>query len=154
MLQFPELLKDERLRLGLTQDEVADACGISKRALVYYEKGERPANSDFLQAFVKLGADINYLFTGNRSSDVLEEATERMALLVFNRLKEGQKTSAINYMVMLEAGKIKGDFHTLWEFAKQCEKSTASVNQTAGDDSVNNNQVFHASVQEVTGIKK
>ena len=64
MVQFSQMLKNERMRLGLTQDEIARFCGVSKRTYNYYEDGERAASSDFLMAFSKLGADINYLFTG------------------------------------------------------------------------------------------
>ncbi|MBF0786214.1 XRE family transcriptional regulator [Muribacter muris] len=149
MLQFSDFLKNERIRLGFTQEEMANACGISKRTYNHYEKGERAANSDFLLSFARIGGDINYLFTGERSKEQLD-ALERVALLAFNKLKEeGQKTSAITYMTMLEAGLVKGDFNSLWE------SKSAEVIQTASGNGQNNNQVFHGdAVGTVIGINK
>lgn len=125
MVQFSQMLKNERIRLGLTQDEIAKRCGVSKRTYNYYEDGERAASSDFLMAFSMLGADLNYLFTGERTKKL--EPLEEVALLAFNRLtKEGQKTSAITYMAMLESGRIKGDFNSLYESEKS-QQNTSSI---------------------------
>lgn len=98
MVQFSQMLKNERMRLGLTQDEIARFCGVSKRTYNYYEDGERAASSDFLMAFSKLGADINYLFTGERTKESLEPL-ERTVLLAFNRLvKDGQKKLVLSLL--------------------------------------------------------
>ncbi|EGT77548.1 helix-turn-helix transcriptional regulator [Haemophilus influenzae] len=138
MVQFSQMLKNERMRLGLTQDEIARFCGVSKRTYNYYEDGERAASSDFLMAFSKLGADINYLFTGERTKESLEPL-ERTVLLAFNRLvKDGQKTSAITFMTMLEAGLIKGDFNTLWEQEKNLQSPTALSGQTVSNSIIEN----------------
>lgn len=132
MVQFFELLKNERIRLGLTQDEISSACGIAKRTYNYYENGERAPNTDFLFAFAQIGGDVNYLFTGERTKERLEPL-EKVALLAFNKLKEeGLKTSAITYMTMLEAGLIKGDFNSLWDATKN------GIHQNITDSTVEN----------------
>lgn len=82
---------------------------------------------------------LDWLILGKESPTLGEMETELLARVA--KLDFKQKLKLLN---SLDNG----------DFAKNSKNSTASVNQTAGDDSVNNNQVFHASVQEVVGIKK
>lgn len=82
---------------------------------------------------------LDWLILGKESPTLGEMETELLARVA--KLDFKQKLKLLN---SLDNG----------DFSKNSENSTASVNQTAGDDSVNNNQVFHASVQEVVGIKK
>lgn len=61
-----ERLKDERLRCGLTQTQLAEAAGVSTRAQIRYETGESQPNTDYLAAIAALGIDILYIITGQR----------------------------------------------------------------------------------------
>lgn len=61
-----ERLKEERLRLGLSQEEFASRAGVSKRAQVNYEKGERSPQADYLVALDGAGVDTHYVLTGRR----------------------------------------------------------------------------------------
>ena len=60
MLQISDFLKSERERLGLTQEEIASKCGVSKRTYIYYEQGERVPNTDFL-AGTNIAMDSGYI---------------------------------------------------------------------------------------------
>ncbi|GKT19741.1 helix-turn-helix domain-containing protein [Acidovorax sp. SUPP2522] len=60
-------LRSERERLGLTQDALADAVQVSKRALINYEKGDRSPDADLLAAAASVGVDVLYVLTGQRS---------------------------------------------------------------------------------------
>lgn len=75
---MPEIsarLKEEREALGLSQQALADACGISARSQRNYESGERLPDAAYLAAIAALGADVLYVLTGQRSKP-LEPAQE------------------------------------------------------------------------------
>jgi len=38
-MELGKMLRDERIRQGLSQQKLADAAGVTKRAIIYWEKG-------------------------------------------------------------------------------------------------------------------
>lgn len=66
MEDFGKRLKEERERLGLTQEKFGLACGVGKTAQYLYERGQRHPASVYLDAAEKLGVDVHYVFTGTR----------------------------------------------------------------------------------------
>lgn len=61
-----ENLKALRLRLDLTQTDMAQRLGISLRSLQMYERGERPLPSDVLtDLYVLFDIDLHQLFTAS-----------------------------------------------------------------------------------------
>jgi transcriptional regulator with XRE-family HTH domain len=70
-------LKEEREALGLSQQALADACGISARSQRNYESGERSPDAAYLAAIAALGADVLFVLTGQRSQPVPATATLR-----------------------------------------------------------------------------
>lgn len=78
-MQFSDRLREERERLGLTQDEMATQCGTSKRSYCAYEAGESQPKSDFMASFANVGGDVLYILTGQRSAGTL--APDEAALL-------------------------------------------------------------------------
>jgi transcriptional regulator with XRE-family HTH domain len=70
-------LKEERLRLKLTQAGFAEACGVKRRAQAAYESGDRVPDAEYLVRAARAGADLKYLLTGVLSSDA---ERERMAV--------------------------------------------------------------------------
>jgi transcriptional regulator with XRE-family HTH domain len=71
---FFERLREERERLGLTQDEVVKATGISKRSYCAYEAGDTTPNAKFLASLIGIGMDVSYLLTGQRSQPLAPQA--------------------------------------------------------------------------------
>lgn len=63
-------LMNERARLGLTQTQLAEAGGVSKRSQIMYYQGRSPA-ADYLAAIASAGADVVYISTGLSSRDRL-----------------------------------------------------------------------------------
>lgn len=59
-------LKEERKRLRLTQQEMADACGISKWAQLYFEKDQNMPGGAYLLAAHARGVDITYVLLEQR----------------------------------------------------------------------------------------
>lgn len=67
--QIGERLKEERLRVGVSQVDFADACGSSRNALLQWERGEATPNAAVLAVMGGLGVDVLYVITGNRAGE-------------------------------------------------------------------------------------
>lgn len=96
-------LKEERARLGITQEKMALAGGVQKRAQARYESGERCPDGHYLARVAELGADVNYILTGVRITQAkqgdngrgnFDEEDVRM-LNMIKRLPEPQKKKEI-----------------------------------------------------------
>jgi transcriptional regulator with XRE-family HTH domain len=66
MSQVGSRLRDERLRIGLSQDEFASVGGVARRSQSAYEADERSPDADYLLAVREIGVDICYVLTGER----------------------------------------------------------------------------------------
>lgn len=62
-------LKEERNRLGLTQEEFASLSGNTRRTQTNYENNSRSPDADYLSSIAKAGADVGYILTGIRTSN-------------------------------------------------------------------------------------
>ena len=60
-------LREERERLGFSQEAFGALGGVQKRAQINYEKGERHPDSAYLAAIAAAGADVLYILTGQRA---------------------------------------------------------------------------------------
>lgn len=55
-------LREERLRLGLTQQEFSRSCGVTAASQFLYEKGRRSPNGTYLIKATALGVRLTYVF--------------------------------------------------------------------------------------------
>lgn len=60
-------LKEERKRLRLTQQEMAEACGVSKWAQLYFEKDQNMPGGAYLLAAHARGVDVMYVLLEQRA---------------------------------------------------------------------------------------
>lgn len=98
-------LTEERVRLGLTQEEMADAGGVKKRAYCYYESGERQPDMAFLAGIAAVGADVQYILTGKRSSSVPAlETAEWLLLENYRRCGPQAQANLLQTSSLLAAG--------------------------------------------------
>lgn len=81
MSDFCDRLREERDRLGLTQAAFGAIGGVQKQAQFKYEKGERFPDAGYLSEIVKVGADVQYLITGQRSTQALTSDEEQLITL-------------------------------------------------------------------------
>ncbi|MDR5803432.1 helix-turn-helix transcriptional regulator [Caballeronia sp. LZ001] len=84
MHNFFVRLKEERERLGMSQQGIADACGVSLRSQQNYEKGERSPDAEYLAALTTVGADVIYVLTGKRPESSVSTLSPRAKALLDN----------------------------------------------------------------------
>jgi transcriptional regulator with XRE-family HTH domain len=94
-----ERLKEERKRIGLTQDAIAAIGGVSKRTLIDWEKGAFPPTSQYLAAIATAGADVQYILTGVRSGVALA-ADERLLLERYRASPQAVKDAALRVVLV------------------------------------------------------
>lgn len=94
MPSFSDRLRSERERLDLSQQAVADRCGVAARSQRNYEAGERLPDAAYLAALAAVGADISYVLTGQHSAHSLS-ADERELLALFRAAPLAVKMAAI-----------------------------------------------------------
>lgn len=63
-------IKSERERLGINQLAFAAIAEATKRSQINWEQGAAMPNAGVLAAWAKVGADVLYIVTGNRSVDL------------------------------------------------------------------------------------
>lgn len=68
---FFDRLREERERLALSQQALAEKCGVTARSQRNYESGERNPDSAYLAAIAAAGADVLYILTGQRMGGVV-----------------------------------------------------------------------------------
>ena len=65
-MTFSDRLKEARIAIGLTQEQVADKLGVAKSTLAGYEKGNREPSIPTVQKIMEvLSVDANYLYQDN-----------------------------------------------------------------------------------------
>lgn len=63
-------LRQERIRLGLIQPELAAIGGVSKATQVAYESNATRPDSAYLTKIGEAGVDVMWLLTGRRSTEI------------------------------------------------------------------------------------
>ncbi|HEZ4471033.1 TPA: helix-turn-helix transcriptional regulator [Neisseria meningitidis] len=92
---FANRLKVERKKLGLTQSQLAEKCGITREMWGKYERGQFLPNCEIIFSFCALGADVNFLFTGNRPSENSNELSKDELELLQNYRQSTNKSREI-----------------------------------------------------------
>ncbi|ENY4566698.1 helix-turn-helix domain-containing protein [Salmonella enterica subsp. enterica] len=65
-IHIGDRLREERERLGLSQDELATTASITRKTLYNYENGVRSPDAEALAVWNELGMDVYYVVTGMR----------------------------------------------------------------------------------------
>nr|WP_081434239.1 helix-turn-helix domain-containing protein [Thioalkalivibrio sulfidiphilus] len=86
--------REERVRLGLSQAEVAGICGVRREIVGRWERGINAPGGEALAAFGMHGADLHYILTG-RDKDapqpVMLRPDELELVLLWRDLTEEQR---------------------------------------------------------------
>lgn len=126
MCIFSNRIEEERKRLGLNQDAMARAGGISKRTYCYYESGEREPGAGFLAAIAAAGADVQYIITGVRRGTAVPydpDFPEIDAEMVFDVLG-GLDRAYVNKDVEVKPGKLRLMVQLLCEILAEDERAS------------------------------
>ncbi|AMP08901.1 helix-turn-helix domain protein [Collimonas arenae] len=73
MRSIGEILKEERLRLAMNQDDFAAVGGLKRRAQTLYEQNERSPDAVYLRALAAIGVDVQYVLTGEQAASALTQ---------------------------------------------------------------------------------
>lgn len=71
-----ERLRIERKRLGLSQDDLARACGCSRATIAAYEAGRTSPDLNYLADAASLGIDFQFILTGRRLQDIASDVLD------------------------------------------------------------------------------
>ncbi len=78
-------LQNERVKLKMTQEELANKVGITSKSQSNYELGKRYPDAKYLAGAAQSGVDINYVVTG---SHCLPEEKMQTVVELEEKLKE------------------------------------------------------------------
>ncbi|WP_373422081.1 helix-turn-helix domain-containing protein [Burkholderia gladioli] len=92
-------MRDERLRLGLSQDEFASVGGVARRTQSGYESGERSPDAAYLLAVGELGVDIYFVLRGERLPAAIAQGDSDEAELValYRQLSEAGQAALLAF---------------------------------------------------------
>ncbi|BDR08600.1 helix-turn-helix domain-containing protein [Comamonas thiooxydans] len=102
-------LREERERLGMTQEVFGGVGGVLKRALIRYETGERVPDASFLAGVASAGADVLYIVTGQRTpkppeQDDTPDPAEQVLLNSYRSCTPEARVNLIQTAALLSAG--------------------------------------------------
>lgn len=139
-------LKNERLRLNLGQSDIADATDVSLKTVQRWEK-EVAIPSDKLALLANCGIDVQYIVTGQRSSNILPtdevlilekyrqaspEIKNKMLMLLLSGESETTKTVVNNRKNSVKGQQIGDNNQQHNHFASQQNSSINIENQHGG----------------------
>ena len=92
-------LREERERLGLSQQALGEIGGVKKLTQLNYEKGDRAPDTIYLTSVAEAGVDIVYVLTNGGPG----HATEVLTTYAFQLYSRGQygMSSALNSILLL-----------------------------------------------------
>lgn len=93
---YGDRLRSERLRLGFSQEKFGTLAGIEKNTQSNYERGKRSPDVVYLCQIALVGADVQYIVTGQRLTPA-----EKELLLLFRTLTSSQQQALILLLTSL-----------------------------------------------------
>lgn len=82
--EIGQRLREERERVGLKQEELAERVGKSRNTISAWERGEQFPSGEFLMSAPGMGFDVLYLLTGRRGVEVVGALSAEESKLVEN----------------------------------------------------------------------
>lgn len=101
------LSKEFKDKIGMTQQEIADEIGVTKRTYIYWEQGERQIKPDKAQQLADFfGVSVGYLLGYNDNIDYISKKT----LKALDKFKEQGIVDYLDIERISEADEIIKDF--------------------------------------------
>lgn len=95
-------LKEERLRLDLTQAQVAERCHVTREQWNRYEKGAMPGGA-VLAELLRVGVDVVYVLSGLAQGKAMQLQGEEIDLVLHYRSADEAGRASIARIALLEA---------------------------------------------------
>lgn len=109
-------LKDERIRIGLNQEQIAALAGLKRMAQVRYEQGVRFPDAAYLQIVGEAGVDVAYVVTGRTGNALSDDESELVLLYrrasvetranVLGGLRASQASKGVQVSVAGDVGQV------------------------------------------------
>lgn len=122
-------LKEERERIGLSQEQLGIIGGVKKLAQFRYENGETYPNAQYLAEVVKIGIDVNYVLFGTRANNALT-AEEEQLLATFRAAPPAVRQFMLGGIASSAGMKIEGNHN------QQHNHTDADNMEIKGDNNV------------------
>lgn len=98
-------LQEERKRLGLTQEAIAEKLTATKRSVINWEGGAAMPGAEVLSRYAAAGADVLYVLTGERNPSMPAlDAAEQVLLDSYRRCTSTARGNLIQTAALLAAG--------------------------------------------------
>lgn len=98
-----ERLREERVRLGLSQPVFAAHAGTTKQTLFSWESGKTAPNAEQLAALASAGVDVMFVLSGARAQPPLQAAEEAL-LQSYRRCNAAAQVSLLQTAALMAAG--------------------------------------------------
>ncbi|WJV21670.1 helix-turn-helix transcriptional regulator [Pseudomonas chlororaphis] len=100
-------LREERVRLNLKQEDLAQAGGVNRNTQGSYERGARNPDSAYLVAISGLGVDVMFVLTGARSVAGSLSAEEAQIIVHYRHIPEQDQRALRRFLKAMfdDAGK-------------------------------------------------
>jgi transcriptional regulator with XRE-family HTH domain len=123
-------LAEERARLGLTQAEVADFAGVTRRTQINYESGERAPDAAYFKTLEKKGVDALYVIAGRR-----EAAIEPAGGAMSTRELRVAESAGVYHVAGLKAANVRAAAIAVFDaaFAMRNDTTTTSKKKNSQD---------------------
>lgn len=103
---FGNRLKTERKKLGLTQSQAAEKCGVSTRMWGDYERNISQPKAEQLFLFKNAGIDIDYVMTGkNNNVETFRQPENLLSNKELELLALFRQASELGQAVILSAAR-------------------------------------------------
>lgn len=126
MSTIHERLREERLRLKMSQEAFGAAGGVRKQAQINYEKGVRRPDAGYLERIAAIGANVDYILTGTTMQlrDKLNNirATVEAARLLTDDKEQAAEYQSLLFQAMEKARGFKADEEQLIEYFRRCSR--------------------------------
>lgn len=102
---FANRLKEQRKKLGLTQAQAAEKCGVSTRMWGDYERNVSQPKAEQFFLFKNAGIDIDYVMTGIAAKNVFRQPENALTDKELELLALFRQASDLGQAVILSAAR-------------------------------------------------
>jgi transcriptional regulator with XRE-family HTH domain len=103
-MEISNRLQEERKRIGLTQEVIAERLRTTKRSVINWEGGVALPGADMLSRYAAAGVDVLYVLTGTRTPQVTIPPDQQVLLSSYERCQPEAKQHLIQTAALLSAG--------------------------------------------------